>query len=163
MSGAKKTEYDRFVRSVTMAFFEPEELKGSSVSGKRSNAKPDSEAKPSIDPTRLSAIHDIFAHYLEKVRNKNTVEIFEALAKVGACVGTKISELRRPPRKPRAPKKVKPKVSDVKPKESEESNDSNTSDSSEESDDSSSQKSNSSDENEPSDTDSSEKSDSNKK
>ncbi|KAL7292827.1 hypothetical protein TKK_0013651 [Trichogramma kaykai] len=117
-AGKAATEYDRFVKTIAHFIFGDEELKISIVKGRKCNAKKNSVVKPALDPIKLSAVHDIFAFYLENEKKKNTVEIFFELAHVGSYVGAKIQELCRPPRKARAKKGKTKKSKNGQKKES---------------------------------------------
>ncbi|KAL7298910.1 hypothetical protein TKK_0008016 [Trichogramma kaykai] len=117
-AGKAATEYDRFVKTIAHFIFGDEELKISSVKGRKCNAKKNSVVKPALDPIKLSAVHDIFAFYLENEKKKNTVEIFLELAHVGSYVVAKIPELCGPPRKARAKKGKTKKFKNGQKKES---------------------------------------------
>ncbi|XP_023319346.1 uncharacterized protein LOC111694656 [Trichogramma pretiosum] len=104
-SGKPNTEYNRFVKTVAEFIFGKDELARCSVKGQRCNAIKGSIAKPALDSRNLSAVHDIFAHYLEDVRKKNTVEIYHELQRVGEYINSKMSDLQ--PKKKRATAKKK--------------------------------------------------------
>ncbi|KAG5898939.1 hypothetical protein JTB14_004663 [Gonioctena quinquepunctata] len=87
----------QFVKNIAMAVFGALTLKNSSVTGKSSNNIKKEICRPALCATKLSAIHDIYAFFLNN-RGYSKLEIERELKHVNNYLASKISDLNRLPR-----------------------------------------------------------------